>query len=104
MMIALRFLAGVFLLVAVLAIVHDGTRTIAANSLVTTSLLEHWSKLAPSSLAGAQGAVQRYTHPLLWDPVIRKLLQLPTWALFAGLGVLFAYAGRRRRRINVFAN
>jgi hypothetical protein len=104
MMIALRFLAGVFLLVAVIALVHDATRALAAHAFVSTSLFEHWSKLAPASLAGAQSAVQRYTHPLLWDPVIRKLLLLPTWALFTALGALLAYAGRRRRRVNVFAN
>jgi MYXO-CTERM domain-containing protein len=35
---------------------------------------------------------------------MRKVLLVPTWALFAVLGLLFAFAGRRRRRTNVFVN
>jgi len=40
----------------------------------------------------------------VWDLVIGKLLLLPAWSLFGALGMLAAYAGRRRRRTNVFAN
>jgi hypothetical protein len=36
--------------------------------------------------------------------LIQRLLLLPTWAVFGTLGLLAAYAGRRRRRVNVFAN
>jgi hypothetical protein len=104
MLLFFRFLAGVFLLVAVIAAVFDGTRSLAAGSMVTTSLVEHWSSIAPATLSGAQATVSRVTHPLVWDLGVRKLLQVPTWALFAVLGLLFAFAGRRRRRVNVFAN
>jgi hypothetical protein len=41
---------------------------------------------------------------MLWDAGLGQLLQLPASLAFFVLGVLFAYAGRRRRRINVFAN
>ena len=99
-----RFLAAVFLLIAVFAAVYDGTRTLAAEKLVTTSLLEHWSTLAPTLLDTARGAVKRSTHPLVWDVGLSKLLLLPASAVFAALGAIFAYAGRRRRRANVFAN
>jgi hypothetical protein len=101
---AVRFLASVLLLTAVIAAVYDGTRTMAADRLVTTSAGEHWSKIAPNSLKAAQSFVQRTTHPLVWDSVIRPPLALPTWALLGGLGALLAYGGRRRRRVNVFAN
>jgi choline-glycine betaine transporter len=99
-----RFLAGVVLLIAVIAAVYDGTRSLGAGGLVMTSLLEHWSKLAPTLLAASQSGVQRATHPLVWDVGVRKLLGVPAWAAFAVLGLLLAYAGRRRRRVNVFAN
>ena len=99
-----RFLAALFLLIAVLAAVYDGTRSLAADHLVATSLLEHWSTLAPTLLDTAQGAVKRTTHPLVWDLGLAKLLQLPAALVFCAIGVVFAYAGRRRRRVNVFAN
>ena len=99
-----RFLAALLLLIAVVAAVHDGTRSLTAGSVVMTSLLEHWSKLAPTLLAAAQSSVQRATHPLVWEAGVRRLLSAPAWTVFAVLGLLFAYAGRRRRRVNVFAN
>jgi hypothetical protein len=99
-----RFLAAVFLLIAVLAGVYDGTRTLAADRLVTTSLVEHWSTLAPTLLNTAQSAVKRSAHPLVWDMGLGKVLLLPASLVFFAIGVLFAYVGRRRRRVNVFAN
>ena len=101
---ALRFFASVLLLIAVIAAVADGTRTMAAERLVVTSAGEQWGKIAPNSLRSAQTYVQRTTHPLVWETGVRTLLLLPTWALFGGLGFLLAYIGRRRRRVNVFAN
>ncbi len=101
----LRFLAGVFLLVAVIAAVNDVTRSMsAATRLPAVSTYEHWSKLAPVTLAAARNAVQRRTHPLVWDPALVWVLQLPAWGLFGVVGMLFAYAGRRRREVNIFAN
>lgn len=100
----LRFLAGVFLLVATIAAVNDVTRSLAADKTVVVSTHEHWSKLAPVTLATARGAVERRTHPLIWDWGLAPLLQLPGWGLFGLLGLLCAYAGRRRREVNIFAN
>jgi hypothetical protein len=104
MSLALRFLASVLLLIAVIAIVSDATRSLAAHTLTFTSLGEHWAKIAPATLTAARSAVQRHTHPLVWDLGIRKLLLLPTWVVFGVLGMLVAYTGRQRRRVNVFAN
>ena len=70
------------LLIAVIAAVYDGTRSLAAGGLVMTSLMEHWSKIAPTSLAAAQGAVAR-ASPLVWDLLLKKLLLVPSWAAFA---------------------
>jgi len=102
----LRFLAGVLLLIAVVAGVYDGTRVLdgRGGDVAMTSLGEHWSKLAPQSYKNAQAAVRRYTHPLVWDGPIQQLLSVPTWAAFGTLALVAGYLGRRRRRVNVFAN
>lgn len=100
----LRFLAGVCLLIAVIFAVNDATRSVAADQVTVMSAFEHWSKLAPSTLAAAQNSVQRATHPLVWSLGIRNILQLPASALFGLVGLVLAYAGRRRRRINIYAN
>lgn len=101
----LRFLAGAFLLVAVFAAVNDVTRSMLAEErLPPVTTYEHWSRLAPVTLTLARNAVQRHTHPLAWDPGLVTVLQLPAWALFGVVGALLAYAGRRRREVNIFAN
>jgi len=99
-----RFLAGLALLIAVIAAVYDGTRSLAADRAVTTPLLEHWAYLAPGSLASAKAAVARTAGPLVWEMGIARVLALPAWAVLGCLGLILAYAGRRRRRVNVFAN
>ena len=78
-----RFLAGIFLLIAVIAAVYDGTRSLAGGGLAMTSLVEHWSTIAPGLLASAQSGVRRATHPLVWDVGVRRLLLVPAWATFA---------------------
>jgi hypothetical protein len=101
----LRFLASVFLMVAVIAAVNDVTRSMAAGErLPPVSAYEHWAKLAPVTLTAARSAVQRNTHPLVWDPGLTMLLRLPAWGLFGALAALLGYAGRRRREVNIFAN
>ena len=101
----LRFLAGVLLLVAVMAATNDVTRSLAAGrTLAPVSTFDHWSGLAPVTLEVARKAVQRRTHPLVWDLGVVKVLQLPTWGLFGFLGIVLAYLGRRRREVNIYAN
>lgn len=100
----LRFLAGVFFLVAVMAAVNDVTRSVAADRRVMTSTYEHWSKLAPVTLAAARGSIERRTHPLVWNWGLAPLLQLPAWGFFGLAGLICAYTGRRRREVNIFAN
>jgi hypothetical protein len=101
----LRIVAGVFLLVAVMAATNDVTRSLAARrTLGPVSTLEHWSALAPVTLDLARKSVQRRTHPLVWDLGVAKVLQLPAWGLFGLLGCAFAFLGRRRREVNIYAN
>jgi uncharacterized protein (TIGR03382 family) len=101
----LRFLAGVCLLVAVMAATNDVTRSLAAGrALPPVATLEHWSGLSPVTLDLARKAVQRHTHPLVWDLGLAKVLRLPTWGVLGLLGVGFAWLGRRRRAVNIYAN
>jgi hypothetical protein len=43
-----------------------------------------------------QAVVQRFLHPLLWDPVIATILQWPAWSLLgAPAAVLIAITPNR---------
>ncbi|MEZ5775334.1 MAG: hypothetical protein R3D33_11725 [Hyphomicrobiaceae bacterium] len=99
-----RTLASWMLLVAVIALVADGTIATAHGSFVATTVIGHWKSLAPASLAAAETLVSARISPALWDPVLLSLLRLPTFAFFGGLGLLLFAAGRKRRRVNIYAN
>jgi hypothetical protein len=104
-MAVLRFIGGLFLLAAAIALTADFTRA-EGSALVPrfASLQKHWSDLAPQSLAAARKAVEMRAHPLLWDPVIGSLLALPAWLSLGALGVLVSWLGRPRRRVDIFVN
>jgi hypothetical protein len=99
-----RILAGFFLLVAVIFAVYDASRTEAGGSLSFVTVSETWSAVAPASLKSARESVERRIHPVVWTWGIDRILQLPAWASFGLLGLILAYAGRRRRQVNIYAN
>ena len=96
------FIAG-----TLVALVIDATKTIAASALTVTQLGPAWYTLSPSTLILVQEFVQRrieaYVGGWLWDPLIMWVLMLPTWAVFATLGFLLTYLGRRRRFTAAYA-
>jgi hypothetical protein len=100
----LRFLAGFLLIVAVILAVSDATRVSEDPQGKALTMQQMWSTVSPTSLSNAQAAVQRYTHSAIWQWSVLKVLQLPAWTLFGFVGLVLAYLGRRRRRVNVYAN
>jgi hypothetical protein len=103
-MAALRFLASIFLLLAAVILIADFTNTRGPmSSGLTVSTAKHWASLAPATLASTQKSIQA-TSQILWDPFVKTLLSVPAWSLFAFLGGLLAWFGRRRRRVNIFVN
>jgi hypothetical protein len=101
----LRLLGTWSLIVAIVALVADVTRSLALGGAITfTTLGKQWFDLGRGSLNAFQAALERYIHPLAWDPVATSVLQTPTWVVFATLGLLLYLAGRRRERVNIFAN
>ena len=103
-MFLLRFIGGFFLLIATLSFVHDGSLTLSRNNgLLVTPLGQHWQDLMPSTMIAARSAV-RAISPWLWDGPITLLLGYPPWIIFGILGAAICYAGRNRKRINIYAN
>jgi heme A synthase len=104
-LVALRIAARVLLVVALLALVSDGTRTLATDGgLVVTSFLEHWTDLAPASLETVKRTLSLKVHPALWDSVLARLFALPAWLVLGVTAVILSYAASKRRRLNVYAN
>lgn len=101
----LRILARIMLLVALIALVSDGTRTIANGSgLVVTSALKYWTELAPGMVENTKRTFSLKIHPLAWDGVLLPLLSLPAWLFLAGIALLILLLARKRQTTNIFVN
>ncbi|WP_407049153.1 hypothetical protein [Methyloraptor flagellatus] len=96
--IGLWFMAG-----AIVAVVVDGMKSIAAGRLVLTPAAKLWFDLSPGTLAAAQSWVQKHLGAFAWDPLAQAALALPSWALLVAIGAVFVWLGslRRRRREDV---
>lgn len=98
----LRFiirLIGILLLsMALILLVLDGSKTIAAAELVLTPMGETWFKLDVGSLNQAQAVIQRYVHPALWDPIILWVLGLPGWVVLGTPGLLLTILARPKSK------
>ncbi|WP_316857857.1 hypothetical protein [uncultured Cohaesibacter sp.] len=82
---------------ALIALVLDGVRSIAANDIVMKSLGDTWSQINMQSLDVFQTTIQRNVHPLIWDPLVQWILMMPAWLFAALVGLLLIYLGRKRR-------
>lgn len=85
----LRFFGLVCLAGGFAALVVDGTRSIAGNSLSFTRLGGTVAWIAPKKY----DAIEQL-HPLLWNQIVVRILDVPTWAVFSLFGLLLIYLGR----------
>jgi len=104
-MLILRLIGLWLMLLAVVALVYDGTRILADDGrLVFTSLGEHWYSIDPASLNTAQAGIERHVAPFLWDPIISTILLTPAWIVAGMLGALIYLLGYRRKKLDIYTN
>ncbi|MGE0563285.1 MAG: hypothetical protein AB7O50_02105 [Pseudolabrys sp.] len=91
-MIGLFGLAAAFILV-----IYDGTKSIASNTVLLTSVRTLWDTLNAASLQNLRPLLEQKATPYLWDPVFTTFLSWPSWAVLACLGVALILLGRKKR-------
>lgn len=97
MRLLLRIIGTWLIGIAVVLAIVDGTRSLAANALATTSLGDTWTALGADSLAQLRAFIDtRFFGPVL-EPLLTAVLGAPGWLVLAVPGVLLAFAGRARR-------
>ena len=97
-----RFAGTLLLAGGFAALLYDGTRTIAANTLSMTPLSFTWNNFHSASLQSFQNMVEKNV-PFLWDPFLRTLLAAPTWSVFAVVGLLLMLIGRKKKPVIGYA-
>jgi|SRR6516164_4994370 hypothetical protein len=98
----LRFIGLWILAVAFVALIRDGTKTIAGSQVVVTVLNTDWIDFHQSSLDKLRPAIEKHAV-WLWDPVIQTVLERPTWLVLGVLGGLLILLGRKKKPLIGYA-
>lgn len=88
-----RLLGFLILAAGFVALVIDGTRSIASGSIDLTSTGTSWAAASPKSLQSARDLLGAGG-----EGALNLLLAQPTAAVLVVIGILFMLIGRRRRR------
>ncbi|QQR38784.1 hypothetical protein [Devosia rhizoryzae] len=98
MRLVLRILGTWLIGLALILLVIDGTKSLAANELVFTVFGEAWAKIhRPSQQAVSSFFESRFFADLL-RVVFQNILTYPAFAVLGVPGIVLALMGRRPRR------
>ncbi len=98
-------IAGIWLmLIAVVALVVDGTKSLSSSQLIWTSLGEQWANISKNSLESAQMFIINNLHSLIWDPLLYSILLWPSWAIIGLIGLFFYWLARKKHHTKTFIN
>ncbi len=93
-----RFVGFWFLAAALVALVIDGSKSIADSTVVTTSVAQYFLEYSPTTLQRLEFGVQNNLgSPWLWDTVFVSLLSWPAFAVLGAIGLILMLIGKRRR-------
>jgi len=97
----IRFLfrfVGLWILAAgFVALVRDGTKSIAGNAFFVTALTDDWNNIHSASLDQLKALVERYTGPTWWELMSVYVLARPTWVVLGVIGSIFILIGRKKK-------
>jgi len=90
--------AGLWILAAgFVALVRDGTKSIAGNAVFITRLSEDWNNIHGTSLESLNVLVERHAGPATWEFTSSWVLGAPTWLVLGILGSIFILLGRKKK-------
>ncbi len=90
-----RFLGLLLLAGGFIALIVDGTRSIAGGELLVTTLRRGLSDSFPALYASLRASVEARSG-FLWDPVTTTLLLLPVSVALGGVGALLILFSHRQ--------
>ncbi len=100
----IRFIGIFIFLLGLISLAVDGTKSLASEEIVITSLEEFWMEVHSKSFDAFQVAAEGYLPAFLNDTLLDSVLSFPLWVILGVLGVLLSWVGRKRTRTSVFIN
>jgi hypothetical protein len=99
-----RFVGLVSLALGFLFLVHDGTKSIADQTMYISSVGATWENIHQSSLSALQPTVERMAGPWTWHGVIEPyFLKQPVSLVLAIVGAILILLGRKKKPLIGYA-
>lgn len=99
-----RFVGLVALALVFIFLVHDGTKSIADQTLYLSSVSSTWENVHQNSLASLQPTVERYAGTWAWQGVIKPyFLDQPVSLVLAIIGAILILLGRKKKPLIGYA-
>jgi len=98
MRLVLRILGTWLIGLALVLLVVDGTKSLAANALVLTSFGDAWAAVNAASLVQMRGFFDSRFFADLLDHILGVMLTYPAFAVLGVPGIVLALLGQRPRR------
>ena len=92
-----RFIGLWILAAGFVALVRDGTKSIAGNALIVTNLAKDWTEIHETSLEQLKVLIERHAGPSVWELASAYLLGAPSWLVLGIIGSIFILIGRRKK-------
>ncbi len=92
----LRFLGLCLLAAAFVFLVYDGTKSIANHQWLPIKVSEAWALVDQSSLNALEAWVKAKAL-WAWDPYMRTIFELPTWAVLGIVAAFLILLGRKKK-------
>ena len=94
-----RFVGLWILAAGFVALVRDGTKSIAGNAVFITRLAEDWNNIHGSSLDAFKALTERYAGPASWELASSYVLAAPTWLVLGIIGSMLILIGRKKKAL-----
>jgi len=91
-LVGLLILAGGFI-----ALIYDGTKSIAGSTLVYTPLGQIWNNVHSSSLQLFEAAISRHISQFAWDSIVLNIITAPAWLVLGVIGAVLMLIGRKKK-------
>jgi hypothetical protein len=92
-----RILGWLLLALGLMAAGAEAVDSLRAGEWQPMALGQIWYDLHRGSLNLMQAVVQRHLHPVIWDPGVIFVLQLPAWLVAVVPAAILLLFTRRRR-------
>ncbi len=99
-----RFAGLLCLALGFIFLVYDGTRWIADQQFLVSSVGATWSNVHQTSLVAFQPIVERFAGTWFWAHAVQPyFLDQPVWLVFGIVGALLILLGRKKRKLIGYA-